>query len=119
VSPDAGAFLAWAASGMAGRMGYLTDHRADLRTDPRYLLPSARSVLCVGKLYDASRSGEPISRYAQIPDYHDTMRRDLERVVERLHEECGPFELRICVDTAPMLERSGWRDSGGSDATRA
>ena len=32
-------------------MGYLTDRRAGVRDDPRNLLPSARSVICVGKLY--------------------------------------------------------------------
>ena len=37
---------------MAGEMRYLTDRRAELRRDPRNLLPSARSVICVGKLYN-------------------------------------------------------------------
>ena len=34
-------------------MRYLTDRRAAVRDDPRHLLPSARSVICVGKLYNA------------------------------------------------------------------
>ncbi len=37
---------------MAGEMGYLTDHRGDLRSDPRNLLPDAKSIVCVGKLYN-------------------------------------------------------------------
>ena len=40
-------------AGFAGEMRYLTDRRAAVRDDPRHLLPSARSVICVGKLYNA------------------------------------------------------------------
>ena len=32
-------------------MRYLTDHRAELRSNPERLLPNARSVICVGMLY--------------------------------------------------------------------
>src|SRR5260370_2387370 len=45
------------------------------------------------------------------------MRADLERVVERLQEmerllESGSFEYKICVDTAPLLERTYARLAG-------
>ena len=46
-------FHEWVARGFAGEMRYLTDRRADVRNDPRNLLASARSVVCVGKLYDS------------------------------------------------------------------
>lgn len=108
----------WVARGLAGRMGYLTDHRAALRSDPRQLLPSARSIICVGKLYngpepystrfDATERGW-ISRYAWGDDYHDILRAGLERLAKAL----GPdHEWRICVDTAPLLERSYARQAG-------
>ena len=106
----------WVDHGYAGEMRYLTDRRADVRNDPRNLLPAARSVICVGKLYNGP---EPysnrlraddlawISRYAWGEDYHDVLRRGLERLVEKLHEHSRePFEWKICVDTAPLLERS-------------
>ena len=32
----------WARAGYAGEMRYLTDHRAEVRNDPRRLLPSAK-----------------------------------------------------------------------------
>src|SRR3954452_1435047 len=87
---DVTRFRQWLAAGMAGTMAYLTDHRADARSDPRHLLPSARSVICVGKLYngpeqpvrDAGKAW--ISRYAWGEDYHDVLRRDLMRLAERL-----------------------------------
>lgn len=112
----------WLAAGFAGEMGYLTDHRAALRADPRSLLASARSILCVGKLYNTAapysnaadlRGRGWISRYAWGDDYHDVLRGMLERLVQRLREESPePFEARICVDTAPLLERSYARLAG-------
>ena len=108
----------WVASGMASTMEYLTDHRAELRADPRLLLPSAKSVLCVGKLYktkefSVNEAAGRISNYAWgREDYHDVVRRGLESLVSRLKDAWGPFDSRICVDTAPLLERSCARAAG-------
>src|SRR5579862_3250788 len=80
-------YLDWVERGMAGAMGYLTDRRATVRTDPKLLLPTARSIICVGKLYNGPqpRSTEVdeaslgwISRYAWGDDYHDVLRQGLE-----------------------------------------
>ena len=81
----------WVARGMAGEMRYLTDRRAEVRRDVRNLLPSAKSVICVGKLYNTPdpprKPGDArISRYAWGKDYHVTMRAALERMVVRLLE---------------------------------
>jgi epoxyqueuosine reductase len=101
---------------MAGEMRYLTDRRAEMRRDVRSLLPSARSVICVGKLYNTPdpprKEGDArISRYAWGRDYHLTMRAALERMVARLLER-EAFSHKICVDTAPLLERSLARRAG-------
>ena len=66
----------WLQRGFAGEMRYLTDHRAEARRDPRQLLESAKTIVCVGKLYNtsAAHSGSPISRYAWGQDYHDVLR---------------------------------------------
>ncbi|HET9320401.1 MAG TPA: tRNA epoxyqueuosine(34) reductase QueG, partial [Bryobacteraceae bacterium] len=54
-----------------------------------------------------------ISRYAWGEDYHDVLRRGLERLVERLqHHTPEPFDWKICVDTAPLLERAYARRAG-------
>jgi epoxyqueuosine reductase len=118
---EAGYYRQWVAAGYAGEMSYLTDHRADVRTDPRNLLPSAKSVICVGKLYngpepystrlDSNELGW-ISRYAWGDDYHGVMRRGLERLAEKLRERAGTFDWKICVDTAPLLERAYARRAG-------
>jgi len=81
---DRARYHAWVAAGHAGEMRYLTDRRAAVRDDPRNLLPSAQSIICVGKLYQtpwphtAQFTDEErgwISRYAWGDDYHDVLRR--------------------------------------------
>ncbi|HEV3201361.1 MAG TPA: tRNA epoxyqueuosine(34) reductase QueG [Bryobacteraceae bacterium] len=125
----------WVDAGCAGEMGYLTDRRADVRDDPRNLLASAKTVVCVGKLYNTvgQVTGLPtrvfdgptgqvddvphyagwISRYAWGEDYHQEMRRGLGRLDALVRERMGgPVESKICVDTAPLLERSYARAAG-------
>jgi epoxyqueuosine reductase len=113
-SPDLPLFDNWVHSGYAGQLGYLIDHRADIRHDPRRLLPSVRSVFCLGKLYKTVHIADPaVSRYAWgAEDYHDTLRAGLARLVDQLQRHWGEFDHRICVDTAPLLERSHARQAG-------
>ena len=115
---DSRIYLDWVERGMAGAMGYLTDRRATVRTDPKLLLASARSVISIGKLYNgpeppSSEMNDPergwISRYAWGEDYHEVVRRGLEELVQKLG---SGLEYKICVDTAPLLERSYARQAG-------
>ncbi|MBL8234796.1 MAG: tRNA epoxyqueuosine(34) reductase QueG [Bryobacterales bacterium] len=119
-APDWHRYADWAARGLAGRMEYLSDHRAGVRRSPQNLLPSARSLICVGKLYnsplpystsfhDSDRAW--ISRYAWGDDYHVILRDGLEQLARRIATEVT-FDYRICVDTAPLLERSYAREAG-------
>jgi epoxyqueuosine reductase len=118
-SPDFARYQAWVERGMAGRMGYLTDRRADVRADPRNLLASAKSILCLGKLYntdqplstEADASQPWISRYAWGRDYHDVLREGMQKVVDQLRQ-IADFDCKLCVDTAPLLERSYARAAG-------
>jgi len=114
---DAARYREWVEAGRAGDMRYLTDRRAAVREDPRNLLASALSIVCVGKLYQtpwphtAQFNDEEcawISRYAWGDDYHDVLRRGLEQLAARM----GVTEYKICVDTAPLLERSYARLAG-------
>jgi epoxyqueuosine reductase len=119
---DFSRFESWRRAGRAGEMGYLTDRRGDMRVDPRTLLPSAKSMVCVGKLYNtahpySTQCTDPghgwVSRYAWGDDYHDVLRRGLEQLVAKIAANCDePFEWKICVDTAPLLERSYARAAG-------
>lgn len=122
-SEDFERFETWRASGMAGEMAYLTDRRGDLRADPRHLLPEAKSIICAGKLYNTNHpystelcdpSRGWISRYAWgLADYHDIVRRGLEQLAARIAALAAePLSWKICVDTAPLLERSYARAAG-------
>jgi epoxyqueuosine reductase len=120
--PESAYYSQWIAGGLAGEMRYLMDRRAGLRADPRQLLASARSILCVGKLYNAPQpystafAGDDlawISRYAWGEDYHQVLQRGLARVVDGLRAMSPtPFDWKICVDTAPLLERAYARHAG-------
>ncbi|MGC8793807.1 MAG: tRNA epoxyqueuosine(34) reductase QueG [Bryobacteraceae bacterium] len=115
-------YRVWVEAGMAGQMRYLTDHRAALRADPRCLLPEARSVICVGMLYNtpmpaSTAMSDPsrgwISRYAWGEDYHALVRAALRRLLVRLREHTrSGFAARIAVDAAPLLERALARRAG-------
>jgi epoxyqueuosine reductase len=121
-APDFARYNEWLAAGFAGEMGYLHGHRGQLREDACGLLPAAQSVICVGKLYNAPLPYSTafalperawIARYAWGDDYHDTVRGGLERLDSMLRSHMpGPYESRICVDTAPLLERSYARAAG-------
>jgi epoxyqueuosine reductase len=117
---DFNRFARWKDRGLAGEMRYLTDHRASLRADPSTLLPGICSVICVGLIYqgpeplstdfsDTERAW--ISRYAWGEDYHAILRRKLEELAGKLLV-LNQFEWRVCVDTAPLLERSLARQAG-------
>ncbi len=113
------AYARWIAAGGHAGMAYLERH-ADLRRDPRELLPGARSVLCVALDY-APRAGAPppagdfwpgVARYARGGDYHDFLREKLGKVKEAVDLEFPGTLSRICVDTAPLLERE-WAARAG------
>ena len=113
---DFARFQAWQQSGKAAELTYLTDHRASLRANPQSLLSTAQSIICLGKMYNTDRplsteTTNPghgwISRYAWGLDYHDVLRPPLEALTRHLTELSGaPFDSKICIDTAPLLERS-------------
>ena len=104
----------WLRRGFHGEMGYLEGPRGEMRADPRTLLPSARSLICVGQVYNAphrysTEADDPaagwVARYAWGRDYHDTMKQCLHELARRLRES-AEFDYKICVDTSPVLERA-------------
>jgi epoxyqueuosine reductase len=118
--PDFARFRNWVDRGLAGEMRYLKDHRADARKDPSQLLAGVKSIICVGLLYSgpepySAEFSDPerawISRYAWGEDYHVSVRAKLNILVCKLLQT-EQFSYRICVDTAPLLERSFARRAG-------
>jgi epoxyqueuosine reductase len=104
----------WLEHGYAGGMEYLRG-TADRRADVRHVLPSARSVISLGTIYntahpysadtlDADRA--VIARYAWGDDYHGVIQGRLDVLLERLRSTYGDgFEARAYVDTGPVQER--------------
>ncbi len=105
--PHAESLLRWLQAGYAGTMDYM-ERTADLRTDPTKLLPTARSAVVVGLNYTPPALPETdyrIARYALGEDYHTVIRQKLERLLNALQAIHPEVEGRICVDSAPVLER--------------
>jgi epoxyqueuosine reductase len=109
---DSDLYRRWVDAGMAASMRYLTDYRAGVREDPRLLLPSAQSIICVGKIYKQPQTSPLIAQYALTFDYHECMKAGLEKLAAKLRKVYGDFEYRSFVDTAPLLERSYARLAG-------
>jgi epoxyqueuosine reductase len=112
----------WLAAGRHGHMKYLAE-RVRERCDPCVLLPGARSIICVADRYaepvapgaaaePASRRAGRIARYARGDDYHLVMKKRLHRLADELRREHRGDAFRVCVDTAPILEREHARRAG-------
>lgn len=105
----------WLARGYHAGMDYLTRYQ-DVRSNPQLLLEGARSIICCAFPYyypikRADAKTLRIARYALGDDYHDTVRRRLEKAAARIREIYGG-ETRVCVDTAPLRERY-WAERSG------
>ena len=76
--PELAFFRQWIDRGYAGTMGYLP-RSAARRSDVRNVVPTARSVIVTGTLYNggqpySTERNDPtrgeVARYAWSPDYH-------------------------------------------------
>ncbi len=114
--------LKWLDQGRHGGMGWM-ETTANLRRDPRKILPDCRSVVAVAMSYRTHHPSSTeaalerddrvwISRYAWGRDYHRIMKRKLVRVGKWLTQERSGTGWRACVDTAPLLERE-WAARAG------
>lgn len=111
----------WLDSGSAARMDYLQRH-ADLRASLEQVAPGTASVIVVAARYPGNAHPEAggISTYARGRDYHKVVRKKLKQLVAFLGDKAELKVARICVDSAPVLEREwalragiGWRGRQG------
>jgi epoxyqueuosine reductase len=97
------------ARGYHGEMAWLSAH-AERRGDPRTLWQEARTVVVLGLNYGAEDNADPdrdsgiVSIYARGRDYHHTVKKRL-KVLARWIAERWPGELKVFVDTAPVMEK--------------
>ncbi len=102
----------WLACGAHGDMIWM-EETAARRGSPAGLWPEVRSVISLGMSYAPAANplalaGEGdvgrISVYAQGADYHDVIKKSLKHLARWLVEEAG-CELKVFVDTAPVMEK--------------
>jgi epoxyqueuosine reductase len=104
--------MRWIKDGRHGSMDWF-EARAHHRVAPAALWPDARSAIALAMSYApdtdpmalaADTSAGRISVYAQGRDYHDTVKKALKALGRWLAEETGS-ELKVFVDTAPVMEK--------------
>lgn len=114
--------LRWLEAGYHGDMEYMQRH-GTLRSRPAELVPGTVRVISVRMNYWPSEAHDAdailndstrayVSRYALGRDYHKIMRNALARFAQDLQSRIGAFGYRVCVDSAPVLEKALARDAG-------
>ncbi|HEX6219282.1 MAG TPA: tRNA epoxyqueuosine(34) reductase QueG [Sphingomicrobium sp.] len=102
----------WLEAGHHGTMGWM-EARAVERASPGGLWPDARSVIALGMSYAPATdpmalagagNRARISAYAQGGDYHKTVKKGL-KALARFIVDRAPSELKVFVDTAPVMEK--------------
>ncbi|MBN8807937.1 MAG: tRNA epoxyqueuosine(34) reductase QueG [Sphingomonas sp.] len=90
------------------------EERAHHRAAPAGLWPEVKSVIALGMSYAPGRdplalAGQGmrgrISVYAQGGDYHDVVKRALKALARWLVAEAPGSDLKVFVDTAPVMEK--------------
>ena len=134
LSTEAKAHLSeYLAKGHHGDMGWLAA-RAEQRAHPQALWPEAKTVVVLGMNYGPAedplaalgeRERGAISVYARGRDYHDIVKSRL-KALARFIGERWPAELKVFVDTAPVMEKPlaeragiGWQGKHTNLVSRA
>jgi epoxyqueuosine reductase len=99
-------------AGRHGEMGWIAETR-ERRQHPQAMWDAARSAIVLGVNYGpdhdpmailAERDRAAISVYAQGDDYHELIKGRLKQLARWLQSRFGG-ELKVFVDTAPLLEK--------------
>ena len=99
--------------GRHGQMAWMGD-RMPWRGNPAALWPEARSIIMLADLYtpdsdpldDLRRKNcGVISTYARGRDYHDVVKKRLKRLGRWLIEQDANAQIKVFVDTAPVMEK--------------
>ncbi len=112
--PELSFLQSWLQRGFAGDMAYMS-RTAARRADVRQILPSARTVIALGTVYNTDRPystecADPldarVSRYAWGLDYHAVIGARMRELLEWMRETNGAtFDATAYVDTGPVQER--------------
>ncbi len=101
----------WLGRGFHGEMAWM-EREPEKRSDPRLLFHGARSIIVVAlnyftpHLHQSDADKGKISRYAWGDDYHDVVREKLTELLTWIKSEDPSVDGKICVDTAPMMDKA-------------
>jgi epoxyqueuosine reductase len=101
-------YKTWIDQGSHGAMEYLK-RGLERRVNPRLVFPTLQGIVTVARPYSPHPVGTGDVRYARYlngPDYHDTMKADMEHAFAEMKREYPELEYKVCVDTSAVLERS-------------
>ncbi len=107
---DFARYSRWLEADGIGTMAYLKrEDTLAKRADPRLLLPGARTIIVLG-VPMGLKPPVPVfevASYAHYIDYHEAIVPMAEALAGRIRELSGSEPVfRVCVDSAPILERS-------------
>ncbi|HRO76220.1 MAG TPA: tRNA epoxyqueuosine(34) reductase QueG [Crocinitomicaceae bacterium] len=101
--------------GKQGQMHYLENY-FDMRTDPRILVPGAKTVVSLLLNYFPSQKQNPnsykLSKYAYGEDYHDVIKKKLRHFLDLIRERIGEVDGRAFTDSAPVMDKAWAQKSG-------
>lgn len=107
----------WLNRGYHGTMEWMA-RNIEKKTDPRLIVPNAKSVICVAMNYctptqhSTKADVGKISRYAWGDDYHDIVTERLKKLFAWIQQEFPGAEGRYYVDTGPMMDKV-WAQRAG------
>lgn len=107
----------WVSSGRNAEMTWM-ERNVDVREDPRRLLSGCQSIISLAFPYSpdkpATEDEFTLSRYSRPTedDYHSQLREKCHIITDLIKETYSDSMFRICVDSAPILERSFAYSSG-------
>lgn len=106
-------FEQWLGEGRHGSMEWMEARKLQ-RASPQGLWPEAKSVIALGMSYapdvdplalEAHPDKARISVYAHGRDYHDVVKKALKALARWMIERAPESELKVFVDTAPVMEK--------------
>lgn len=100
----------WLAENYHGEMLWM-EREPEKRAAPELLFPGAKSIVVVALNYFTPHEHEEnsakgkVSRYAWGDDYHDVLKEKLRELLAFIKSENEAAEGKICVDTAPIMDK--------------
>ena len=103
----------WLSNNHHGDMKWMATER---RKNINSLLEGAKSVLTVGLNYISTQNNKnkflKVGKFGQGEDYHKVIHKKLKNIGKWINSEIPDCKWKICVDTAPLLEKA-WAEEAG------